>query len=93
MDLKTTAVTVLLIAGLHGQLVQAREVVVSRARLQKVKANELLALHSAGVLRIEGDQVFLDVDKLEVFARAYESANSSEQAKIIRARMVPYGMT
>lgn len=93
MDLKTAAVTVLLMAGLHGQLVQAREVVVSRTRLQKVKAADLIALHAAGVVRIEGEQVFLDVDKLEAFARGYASTNGFENARIIRAGVVPYGMT
>ena len=93
MSAKSTVISLVLIASLHGQAFQGDNVLISPTRLQNLNPDHISFLVQEKVISFQNEQAVLNLVRLDGLVKSYEKLGDFTEAKMIRARVIPYGCT
>ena len=90
--MKATAITLLLMANLYGQVSSANEVTISQIRLQSLNGSHISLLAENGLIRFQNDQAILNLTKFNQLVNKLEVEGQIEKLGRL-GPCVPYGNT
>ena len=93
MNPKSTIISLVLIASLHGHAAIGPNVIISQSRLQNLNIEHINYLAQKNVITFENEKAVLNLTMLDVLLKDYEKAGDHVEASMIRAKVVPYGCT